>query len=120
MSLLDFLAGLLIAVLAGLGVGSGGLFTVYLTLAHGTPQPLAQGMNLFFFVFALAASAVIAIRRGAYEKKTLLTVLSLGAVGAVLGSFLSGFLPGLLVRRIFGGFLAIAGLFSLKQDKKIH
>ncbi len=120
MSLLDFVAGLLIAVLAGLGVGSGGLFTVYLSLAHDTPQRVAQGMNLLFFVFALAASAVIAFKQRAYEKKTLLTVLSLGAVGAVLGSFFSGLLPGLLVRRIFGGFMAVAGLFSLKQDKKIH
>ena len=116
MTVIDLFVGFLIAVLAGLGVGSGGLLTVYLTLVHSTPQRVAQGMNLLFFVFALAASAIISARQGAYEKKPLFTVLSLGAIGAILGSILSGFLPGAFSRRAFGAFLLVAGLFSLKQD----
>ena len=50
--LLDILAGTAVAVLSGMGVGSGGLLVVYLTLAAGMQQAPAQALNLFFFLFA--------------------------------------------------------------------
>ena len=118
MNALDFFASLGIAVLAGLGVGSGGLFTVYLSLVRGVGQSVAQGMNLLFFVFALSASAIIGWRQGAYRGSPLFTVLLFGSLGALCGSFLSGFLSGDLIRHLFGGFMAAAGLFSLKSREK--
>ena len=50
--MLDLLIGTAVAVLSGMGVGSGGLLVVYLTLAGGIAQPAAQALNLFFFIFA--------------------------------------------------------------------
>lgn len=49
MLLLDTLASAIIAILTGLGVGSGGLLVIYLTLVSGIDQPVAQGINLLFF-----------------------------------------------------------------------
>ena len=59
MVVVDILASLLIAVLSGMGVGSGGLLVTDLTLVHGTPQLSAQYLNLLFFIFASAASLCI-------------------------------------------------------------
>ena len=41
----------LLAALSGMGVGGGGLFVIYLSLFTDTPQLVAQGMNLLFFLF---------------------------------------------------------------------
>ena len=48
---LDILVSFLIATLSGLGIGSGGLLVIYLTLLDGMPQLRAQGVNLVFFSF---------------------------------------------------------------------
>ena len=39
----------LIAILSGLGVGSGGLLVIWLTLALGVDAQMARGLNLLFF-----------------------------------------------------------------------
>lgn len=43
-------AAFLTALLAGMGVGSGGLFVVFLTVFLDYPQLAAQGLNLYFFI----------------------------------------------------------------------
>ena len=55
--LLDIIVSFAIALLSGLGVGSGGLLVIYLTLYAGTPQLQAQGVNLVFFLFSILAFA---------------------------------------------------------------
>ena len=49
---------LFIAILSGLGVGSGGLFVIWLTMVEGVGSIEARGMNLLFFVFS-ATSALL-------------------------------------------------------------
>ena len=56
------IASFLIALLTGMGVGSGGIFVVYLTLLHGVEQLAAQGLNLYFFIFSTAAASIIHLR----------------------------------------------------------
>jgi uncharacterized membrane protein YfcA len=63
MLLVDILATLLIAVLSGMGVGSGGLMVLYLTLLRGAPQLSAQGFNLLFFLFAVASGMAVHLSR---------------------------------------------------------
>ena len=47
-----FFVTLIVALLAGLGVGSAGLFMTWLTLVEKVPQLTAQGINLIFFIFS--------------------------------------------------------------------
>ena len=46
-----FAAALLIACLSGLGIGSGGLLVIWLTMIEGISAETARGLNLLFFVF---------------------------------------------------------------------
>ncbi|MBQ2719173.1 MAG: hypothetical protein IJF73_03800, partial [Clostridia bacterium] len=66
------------AVLSGLGVGSGGLYLLYLTDVLGVGQYAAQGQNLLFFILATLASALLHLGRGSITLKEL---LPFGAVG---------------------------------------
>ena len=106
---IDIIAACLIAVLGGLGVGSGGLFMVYLTMFRQVDQLTAQGMNLLFFLFTLLAASAVNFRGGRLNGKILLRLVPIGMLGAVFGSLAAGWLDGQLLRRIFGGFILAAG-----------
>jgi len=97
-------AAFLVAVLSGLGVGSGGLFVIWLTLM-GVGATQARGMNLLFFVFSASAAFLFHLKNK--RNIDLVLVLYLAAF-ALLGTFVGGYLgkaieSGLL-KRIFGGF----------------
>ena len=49
MVILQFLIGILIASLAGMGVGGGGLLVIWLIFIANMSAPTAQGINLVFF-----------------------------------------------------------------------
>ncbi len=113
--MVSFLLPFAVAVLSGLGVGGGGLFVIYLALFTDTPQLLAQGMNLLFFLFSSSASLTVHVtHRKLYPTLILLLVLS-GLGGALLGSFFAERINALLLRRIFGIMLVTTGIFSLKK-----
>jgi uncharacterized membrane protein YfcA len=117
MIVVDILAALIIAVLSGMGVGSGGLLVLYLTLVRDTPHLTAQGLNLLFFIFASGASLCIHLTRRqiALLPVALLTVG--GLLGSLLGTRLSAALPEVWVARCFGLFLIGAGLLTLLRDR---
>ena len=119
MFFIDFAAGILIAVLAGLGVGGGGLLVIYLTMAKDIEQIEAQGINLLFFVAAGAASLIVHIKKRKLEFRNIIAMIIFGALGAVAGSLLANKTDPATVRKIFGGFLLAAGLIELfsKTDK---
>ena len=115
---MDMFAAFLSAALAGLGVGSGGLLVIYLTLVAGIDQHMAQGINLLFFLFSggAALSVHLTHRRLCPGAILLLTVFGIG--GSFLGTALARLLPPLLLRRLFGGMLVFSGLLTLRRAKK--
>ena len=52
MHLTDILAAAVAALLTGMGMGSGGVLVIYLTLWAEIEQYTAQGLNLLFFLAA--------------------------------------------------------------------
>lgn len=115
----------LLAILAGLGVGSGGLFLVFLTEVMGIPAADSAVGNLLFFIAALAAATVVNLRKGRLDGAFFLKILLYGTPGALLGRWVFGILPD-DVRAVFlGVFLIGAGIFSFillrpaaKNEKK--
>ena len=113
--MLSFLIPFAVAVLSGVGVGGGGLFVVYLALFTDTPQLLAQGMNLLFFLFSSSASLIVHVSRRRLYPTLILLLATSGLLGALLGSFLSGYVPTRILRRIFGMMLVTTGILALKK-----
>ena len=102
-----------VAVLSGLGIGSGGLYLLYLTDVLGVGQYAAQGQNLAFFVLATLASSILHLRRGHVTLGELSPFLAAGLVGTLLGSFLTSVTPPALARRAFGGVMIAGGAVAL-------
>lgn len=112
-SVIDMIAGAVIALLSGMGVGSAGLLVVWLTLTRDISQPAAQALNLYFFIFSSAASLLVHLRRRKIFWSAIVFMIAVGAAGAAAGSVLSAFIDPTLLRRMFGAMLIFGGLVSL-------
>ncbi len=116
----------LIALLSGMGVGGGGLLVIYLTLFENVEQVIAQGTNLSFFIATALASTVYNVKKKKIVWKITLVLSISGAVFSLLGSFLVEAIDRDILRKLFGGMLALGGISSLissfvkkKQNKSI-
>ena len=112
------LIALLISALSGMGVGGGGLFTVYLSFFEGIPQLKAQGMNLLFFLFSAGAAVLAHIRKRKLLPMAILWMAAAGIVGALCGTALTPHVNGDLLRQIFGAMLVLCGILSLQKKSR--
>ena len=117
-SVFNIAASFLIAALSGLGVGSGGLFVIWLTLVCNTPQIAAQGLNLLFFLFSAGASLFIHVSRRKILWGAVAFLTVLGIIGSLLGSFIVGFVSPSLVKKLFGAMLILSGAAALLKKSK--
>ena len=106
-------AAFLTAVLSGLGLGSAGLFVLYLTLIAGLSQTDAQGLNLLFFLFSAGMALIFHARHRTIPLPFVLFLISCALPGAYLGSWLVKQLELDLVRKLFGGMLICTALPAL-------
>lgn len=121
--IIDFIAGILFGALAGMGVGGGGLLVIYLTMFDQVGQRDAQGVNIFFFIFASMASMLYHINKRKINFPFVLICSGIGCIFAVLGSYAASRADPQLLRKLFGIMLISAGVFSLwksffKRDKR--
>ena len=115
--MLNIIASFAIALLSGMGIGSGGLFVIWLTLAENTPQLTAQGLNLLFFIFSSGASLTVHLtkRKIAWGAVALLTITGVG--GALIGGYISGLINAAAMKKLFGAMLILSGLVSLMKKR---
>ena len=113
----DVIAGLIIGALSGLGVGGAGLLVIYLTAFRDIPQKAAQGINLYFFIFASASAMIIHNMKRKIDKKNAVLSLLTGIPAAYLGCIASSAAQPELLRKVFGGMLIICGGLTLLKRK---
>ncbi len=102
-----------IAVLSGLGVGSGGLLVIWLTMVEGMDAERARGINLLFFVFSASAALLVHLLRGRVKFKFVVYLALFACVGTLLGTYLGLILDPAWIKKIFGGMLVVSGLYTL-------
>lgn len=113
-------AGALTGVLSGFGVGGGTLLLVYMTLVAGLEQTLAQGINLLYFLPAGLMALPSHVKNGYIEKSALLPAIAAGLVCAAAGAWVATAVDMGLLRKCFGVFLVLIGLWELmgKREKE--
>ena len=116
--MIDFLVSAGVALLSGLGVGSGGLLVVFLTEYRGVGQLFAQGVNLIFFIFSSGAATAVNLRarKICYGAVTLMSIG--GTIGAITGALIASVLDPDLLRIGFGLMLLIGGIPSFIRSIK--
>ena len=116
--MIDFLVSCGVALLSGLGVGSGGLLVVFLTEYRGVGQLFAQGVNLIFFIFSSGASTAVNLRARNICYGTVMLMSIGGTVGAIVGAIVASILDPNLLRIGFGTLLLIGGIPSFIRALK--
>lgn len=112
------LAGFVTGILSGFGVGGGTLLLVYMTAVAGLDQHLAQGINLLYFLPAGLCALPAHVKNGYIEKKTLLPAIGTGLVCAAAAAWVATGLDTGVLRKCFGGFLILVGVWELFKKKK--
>lgn len=110
--MIDFFVSCGVALLSGLGVGSGGLLVVFLTEYRGIGQLFAQGVNLIFFIFSSGASTAVNLRARKICRGAVMLMSVGGIVGATVGALVASVLDPDLLRISFGAMLLIGGIPS--------
>ncbi len=109
---------LFIAILSGLGVGSGGLFVIWLTMIEGVGSIEARGMNLLFFVFSATSALLFHLIRNRIRVRTVFYLSIFGAIGTLIGSFVGNAIDPTVLRKIFGAMLILSGVYTLFGKNK--
>ena len=107
------LAGTAAGVLSGFGVGGGTLLLLHLTTFAGVEQHLAQGINLLYFLPAALTALPAHWKNGYISRDALLPAILAGLLVSGAAAWLATGLDTGLLRRCFGGFLVILGLYEL-------
>ncbi len=111
--MIDFIVSTGVALLSGLGVGSGGLLVVFLTEFRGVSQLFAQGVNLMFFIFSSGASTAVNLRKRNICYGAVALMTAGGVLGAVIGAFIASAVSPKLLKFGFGIMLLAGGLPGL-------
>jgi len=110
--MLIYLIGFFMGILSGLAMGGGTLLVPALVILMNVPQHTAQGICLAAFI-PTALVAVITHLKQKNVKLKLTLYLSGGALlGAFLGATLANQVDGPLLRKIFGFFLVLMGIYQ--------
>lgn len=105
-------------VLSGLGIGSAGLFVLYLTLVLGMEQVAAQGLNLIFFILSAGASLLLHVGKRHIPWAVVGLLIACALPGAAVGTYLVSLLDSGLIRRMFGVMLTVSGSMTLFRKSK--
>ncbi len=117
-NVLDALAVVLSACISAMGLGGGGVLILYLTLVRDTPQMVAQGINLLFFLPCAVTAAAIYQKRGLLRWGTILPMVFGGFLGVGAGSLLLRHIDTRILTILFAVLMIGAGLYTVFKREK--
>lgn len=114
-----FVTGILSGIISGMGIGGGCILIPALVIITSIEQHAAQSINLIYFIpTALVALAVHIIKKN-IEFKIAVPVALAGMIGAFAGSKLAISMEGGFLRKLFGTFLLVVGIYELVKSAKL-
>lgn len=117
--LIPIAIGILSGIISGMGIGGGTILIPALSVFLSVSQKTAQGVNLLYFIPTAAIALFVHIKNKSVNFKIAFTIILWGIIGAVLGSLLALKLHTNLLKKMFGAFLFIMGIYEiLKKDKQ--
>jgi len=111
------LIGLTAGVISGLGIGGGTLLIPTLTLFYGMEQHQAQSVNLIYFIPTAIVALISHFKSGNIEKKPVKKLILFGVMGAVIGALIAVNMKPDLLKKFFGGFLLLMGIYEFSRKK---
>ena len=107
------LAGIVSGIIAGMGMGGGTLLIPILSIFLGVEQRLAQGINLIAFVPMALVTLIIHCKNKLVDFKIGIPIMISGIIASIGGSLLATMISNNLLKKLFGGFLLLVGLWQI-------
>lgn len=112
MQLLTVLGSFLSGVIGSMGLGSGTVLIILMTVFLSVEQKTAQGVNLVFFIPCAVYSIIFYLKKRLIKKDAVLPLVIPGLLGAAAGYIILGLVSPEWLKRLFGALLI---LLALKQ-----
>ncbi len=117
--MLILIIGFLSGIIGGMGIGGGTILIPSLVFLLGTRQQVAQSVNLLSFIPTATVAIFIHLKHKSIETKLVLKLIILGVIGAIIGSLIAVKLDAVLLKKIFGTFLFVMGIYEVFSKKNI-
>lgn len=114
LALIGFLSG----IISGMGIGGGTILIPSLVLLNNLPQQQAQGINLVVFLPVSVVALITHYKKGNIDFSFAKLIILGGIIGSLIGSILAIKIQPDNLKRYFGIFLLIIGIYQLFQKKK--
>ncbi|HEY8363480.1 MAG TPA: TSUP family transporter [Tissierellaceae bacterium] len=112
------LIGFLSGIISGMGIGGGTILIPSLVLLNNIKQQDAQGINLIVFLPVAATALYTHYKKGNIEFMYAKSIIIGGIIGAIIGSILAAKINSSSLRKFFGVFLLLIGIYELFKKKK--
>ena len=107
------IAGIFSGIVAGMGMGGGTLLIPILTIFFNFKQQMAQGINLLAFLPCAIVSLIIHCKNKLVNFRIGVPIICSGVIASVGGSVLAMKLNNVILKKLFGVFLLVVGIFQL-------
>ncbi|MCF6466483.1 sulfite exporter TauE/SafE family protein [Clostridium sp. Cult2] len=112
-----FIIGFLSGIISGMGIGGGAILIPSLVFFGSLKQQEAQGINLIVFIPVAIVALVIHIKEKNIDFKYAKWIILGGIGGAVIGSMLAIKTNPNSLRKYFGLFLLLIGIYEFFKKK---
>ncbi len=109
----NIIIGFFSGIISGMGIGGGAILIPALIITQKISQQTAQGINLTYFIPTAVAALIIHLKNKNIKVKTALVLGISGLPGAFLGALFAGWLGDGILRRMFGFFLMLVGIYEI-------
>lgn len=116
--IVSILAGFLSGLIGSMGFGGGGILIIYLVIFANTPQIVAQGINLIFFIPCALLATIIYFVKKQIKFKVILPVILGGVTGAIFANYFLNLIKSEWLSYAFAVFLIVMGICSLIRIKR--
>ena len=110
--------GFFSGIISGMGIGGGTILIPSLVLFIGLNQLEAQGINLIVFIPIAIVALITHRKEGNLDFKYGKFLIVGGIFGAIIGSLIAIRLKPDILRKYFGIFLAVIGLYEFFKKEK--
>ena len=112
-NVIPIIIGIVLGILAGLGVGGGSLLMLWLTVVLGMDHTEARTINLLFFLPCALTATFFRWRQGVIRLNELIPAIAAGCICAGVGTYLSSHIQLEWLKKLFGSLLIITGVREL-------
>lgn len=113
--MLLILFGFFAGIIGGMGMGGGTILIPTLILFLNIDPKMAQSVNLISSIPMTIFALIIHIKNKNVILKLVIPIATFGILGAIFGSFLANYISSETLKKVFGIFLLIIGLWEIKK-----